>query len=476
MNYGISSDRARRWTRRLLPALVMATMVFGGFGCKVTSKEAQQRMQPLTLTWWSVFSDYDSLAPLIAEYRTIHPNISIQYRKLSFSEYETAILNAMAEDRGPDIISLHNTWLREWQDRLLPAPSVITMAYKELKGSIKKEEIISLRQTAGPSPKQVANDFLDAVYGDVILEQAQADPRAPTVSRVYGLPLSLDTMVMYYNRDLLNEAGIAQPAQYWSDFQKHTKLLTQLDETGELVSSAAAIGTSNNVERSQDILSLLMIQNGTQMADSSGSATFDRYTNETTGQPLPPGAVALVFYNDFANPLKEVYTWNESQPNGLTAFLNGQVTYFFGYAYHLPLIRAQGDNLNFGIAPFPQIEGNKPVNFANYWVEAISSKTKYSNEAWDFLQFITQASRAKKYLVSANLPTALRALVNSQLEESDMSVFASQLPSAASWYRGQDGQAAEQVMTDMIDQMLEADPDPKRILELGAVKVNQTIQ
>jgi ABC-type glycerol-3-phosphate transport system substrate-binding protein len=465
-----------RFGHRLAIGLAAVALVFLGFGCKVTSREAAERMQPVTLKWWSVFSDYDSLAPLIAAYRQVHPNVTVEYRKLTFAEYEDALLDAMAEDRGPDIISLHNTWLREWQDRLLPSPPVLSMAFKEIKGSIKKEEIITLRNLAGATPKQVANDFLDVVYGDVVLPQEQADPRLPAVDRVYGLPLSVDTMVLYYNRDMLNRAGVAQPAQYWNDFQQQVKLLTQLDETGMLVQSAAAIGTSSNVERASDVLSLLMIQNGTQMTDSSGSATFDRFTTETTNQALSPGATALVFFNDFANPLKEVYTWNEAQPSSFQAFLNGEVAYFFGYSYHLPLIKARGEELNYGIAPFPQIAGNQPVNYANYWVETVSNKTQNINEAWDLLKFVTSAEQAKTYLNNTVRPTALRSLVNSQLEDADLSVFASQLPSSQSWYKGMDGQAAEQVLADMITEMLAPEADPQRILELGAVKINQTIR
>ena len=40
-----------------------------------------------------------------------------------------------------------------------------------------------------------------------------------------------------------------------------------------IIQSAAAIGTTDNVERSTDILGVLMMQNGTQMTDENGMAS-----------------------------------------------------------------------------------------------------------------------------------------------------------------------------------------------------------
>jgi multiple sugar transport system substrate-binding protein len=457
-------------------AVTVAVLLFGGFGCRGVDREVAQRTQRITLKYWRVFDGEDVMTELIDDYRRLHPNILIDYRRLTFDEYERALLSALAEDSGPDVFSLHNTWVREWQPRLLPVPPVLSVPFREVKGSIKKEVITVIRDIPGMSVKQLANDYIDVVSKDVVIPTEQADPRAPLVDRVYGLPLFVDTMVMFYNRDILNNAGIAQPATDWRTFHEQVKKITRLDEIGTIIQSGAALGTADNVERASDILALLMIQNGTQMIDANGMAAFDKYPPELAGRPLPPGAEALVFYSDFANPEKEVYTWNDKMPPSLAAFVNGQTAYFFGYSYHLPLIRFNNADLNLGIASFPQIEGNKPVHYANYWVEVVSNKTKYPNETWDFVQFLTKAENAQRYLAKTRKPTALRSLVNGQLEDLDLSVFAAQLPNATSWYTGTDATATEEAFHEMIRQMHAGEADPKRIVELGATKVNQTIR
>lgn len=456
--------------------LLMAVLLFAGFGCRGVSKEVEEASKPFTLKYWRVFDDEDVFRPIIAKYNAMHPNVRVEYRKFRYDEYERELLNAIAEGSGPDIMTLHNTWMGEWQPRLLPVPSVMTVPYIELQGAIKKEKVTVLRQVPGITIRQLANDFVDAVSDDAVLMTEQEDPRAPLVPRIYGLPLFVDTMALCYNKDLLNRAGIPEPAEDWRTFQEHAKIMTKLDEVGTIIESAAAIGTADNVERSSDMLALLMMQNGAQMVSEDGVATFDRYPPELAGRPYPPGAEALIFYTDFANPTKEVYTWNDKMPDSFSAFVSGQTAYFFGYSYHLEQIRLSNPDLNFGIANFPQIEGNAPINSANYWLEVVSDKTEHPDEAWEFIQYITAAAQAQTYLQATKRPTALRGLINSQLEDLDLSVFASQLPNARSWYKGTDAPAIEEAFDEMIRQALADEADPAKIVELGATKVNQTMQ
>jgi len=469
-------DRAVKLRRRAALAGLATVLLLAGFGCRGANKEVIQRSQPITLKYWRVFDGDEAFGLIFNDYRKIHPNIAIEYRRFRFDEYEKALLDAIAEDKGPDIISLHNTWLRRWQPRLLPVPPVLSVPYRELQGTIKKELVTVIHQVPGMSIKQLANDFVDVVSEDAILPTEQEDPRAPLIPKIYGLPLSVDTMVIFYNRDILNRSGIAQPASDWRLFQEQVKKITKLDEVGAIIQSGAALGTTDNVERSTDVLGLLMMQNGTPMTDQNGTVTFDKYPPELAGRPYPPGAEALIFYTDFANPEKEVYTWNDKMPNSLAAFVNGQTAFYFGYSYNIADIRLNNPKLNFGISAFPQIEGNKPVNYANYWIETVSNKTKYPNETWDFVQFMTKAENAQKYLAATKKPTALRGLVNGQLEDLDLSVFAAQVPTAKSWYHGTDAEATEKAFAEMIRQMLAGEADPKKIVELGATKVNQTIK
>jgi ABC-type glycerol-3-phosphate transport system substrate-binding protein len=142
----------------------------------------------------------------------------------------------------------------------------------------------------------------------------------------------------------------------------------------------------------------------------------------------------------------------------------------------LPTIRADAPKLNLGISKLLQIENsNRSINYANYWVETVSKKSKNQNEAWDFVQFMTRAEQVESYLAKTKKPTALRALIDKQLDDSDLGVFASQTLTAKSWYHGKDALAAEKIMSDMIEQA-EADPEQlPNAVNQAAQKVQQTI-
>jgi multiple sugar transport system substrate-binding protein len=283
-------------------------------------------------------------------------------------------------------------------------------------------------------------------------------------------------LVLYYNRTLLNQANLANPPATWAEFKEAVKALTKLNRDGEIVQSGAALGGARNINRAPDILAVLMMQNGTEMTDSSGrAAAFNAVPAALADKGVRPGQDALRFYADFANPTKEVYSWNEKMPESLNAFAAQKTAFFFGYAYHLPLIRSLAPNLNLGIAKLPQIATDgKPVNFANYWLEAVTKQSKNPAAAWAFIQFAAGAPQVKSFLNRANKPTALRALISDQRQNDDLVNFADQVLTARSWYRGKNTAAMEEALRVMIEQAASNKAKPEEAVNLAAQKVNET--
>ncbi len=456
--------------------LIFSFLLTSGFGCKLTDKETQEAMKPITLNYWRVWDGPDAFEEILANYKKLHPFITINYRKLRYDEYEKELLDAMAEDRGPDIFSIHNTWLKKYQSKLAPLPAKITMAYPVTKGTIKKEIIPELRTTRSINFKELKDNFIDIVYDDVVLI-VEDKKTGESVKKIFALPLTIDTLAMYYNKDLLNNAGIVEPPDYWNkEFQQTVKELTKQDTKGQIIQAGVALGGSKNIERYSDILSVLMMQNGAVMIDENGNIVFDKIPSALRGQNYSPGLEALRFYTDFSNPAKEVYSWNSDLDNSLDMFITGKLALMFGYSYYLSTIKGRAPKLNFSIAKLPQIEDNiGNINFANYWVEAVSNKSKHINEAWDFIQFATKAEQVKTYLTKTKRPTALRALINEQIDDIDIGIFAEQLLTAKSWYQGVDSNAAELIMGEMIEAAISGEEKIEKIISLGAQRVQQTI-
>ncbi len=446
-----------------------------GFQCtKGVSQEVAQANRPVTIKWWRTFEDEIAVRPIIEAYKTLHPNVTIEYRKLRFADYESELINALAEDRGPDIISVHASQVREFEPKLAPLPETITLPFQEITGLISKEVTVTLKTTPSLTPGALKESFVDTVAKDVIIPAV--DEKGQPRNRIYGLPLSLDTMVLYANRDLLNLAGIPETPKTWIELQAAIKKLTKLSSDGTIIQSGAALGTAHNVERASDILALLMMQNGAEMIDESGSAVFNRTPPGAVRATASPGEQALTFYTDFANPQNESYTWSAALPNSLEAFLSGRTAIFFGYAYHLPLIRARAGRMNLTVAKVPQIEGNPEVNFANYWVEAVSRKSAHQDFAWDFIQFASSPKHVGSYLAATSKPTALRALISSQAGNEYESVFVSEVLTARNWYHGNSAQTAQDALLGAIDATLAGGRDSREILNIAAQRVQQTLR
>ncbi|MFA5124881.1 MAG: hypothetical protein WC473_03640 [Patescibacteria group bacterium] len=454
-------------------ALVMAT---AGFGCKLLSSAEQEAVKPITLSYWRVWDDSDAFDAIIKDYQVQHPNITINYRKFRMEEYESYLLNALAEDRGPDIFSIPITWLPKYENKISPLPAKYQMGYIIEKGTIQKEQVVELRTKTSPTIREIKSLFFDTVSNDVIID-----------NRIYGLPLSLESLIMFYNKDLLNQNSIAQVPTDWSAFQDAVEKITKVSDTQKILVAGAALGMGYNINYAFDILSVLMMQAGATMADGNGYATFFKNIQQADGsggyKTANPGQTGLQFYTDFATVGKRVYSWDASLPNSFDAFTQGKLAFFFGYNFNIPQVRAQS-RVNFGVAPIPQIAGNPSKNYADYWVETVTKASAHHNESWDFLLFINDAGtnksypEIKKFLAKTSKPTALRDLRDSQLSNEDLYPSAYQAPSAFSWYKGKNFDAAKQAVIEMIEQYLKmSDPrqELSKIIGVAVEKINQTV-
>ncbi|MBU1119556.1 extracellular solute-binding protein [Patescibacteria group bacterium] len=429
-------------TKRVLIILLAALMVFAAFGFKnCGGDKGEAPPEPITLQYWRVFDDSDVFEPFIAEYQQLHPHITIEYKKLTFTEYEQKVTDGLASSKGPDMWSIHNTWLPKHESKLDPLP----------------EDLLSL--------PAYSDTYVDVVTSDFVAD-----------NRIYGFPLSMDTLALYYNKDMLNSAFIVEPPANWTELIDAVEKITQIDSVADVEVSGAALGTASNINRAPDILSLLMLQNGTEMIDpEQGIATFNRSKETSTGTYFP-GLDALTFYTDFANPRKPVYTWTPTMPHSVDAFIEEKTAMMFSYSYQDEIIKSKAPKMNVGVAPMPQIADTpKEVNYANYWGEVVSKSSEHKAEAWDFLMFLAKKEQNQKFVEATNRPAARKDIIKEQVEDPFLRVFAEQTLTAKSWYQPEAAKV-EAIFNNMIDSVVLGEAEPEDALNTANQQVSALME
>ena len=403
----------------------------------VSGGRRNNNSEQIELVWWKTFQDSSDVNALIEEYQKYRPNVTIKYSKKNIADYEQELLNAIASGNSPDIFTIHNDWLPKHIDKMAPMPANMM------------------------SERQYKEQFVDAAAYDLIKD-----------GKIYGIPLAVDVMAMYYNKDILGSAGIFTPPTTWPEVVSAVQKITRQDNSGNFVRSGIGMGAGSNVNRAADILMLLMLQNGTVFYNENfTSARFDQQIR-VGDQSFNPGATALDFYTQFARPSKKAYTWNTKTDNSVDAFAQGKLAMMLSYSYMLPTIKDKAPNLNWGVVAMPQVDNTGlKVNYANYWAEGVSKTSTKQEYAWDFLKFVSQRDVLRKYYDKVKAPSSRKDLLAEQSKDTELGVFADAAITARSVYKSDAGKF-ETIVLKMIDDVILRGSDVEDAVSDAVSQVN----
>lgn len=374
----------------------------------------------ITLTVWGFESDriWQELAE---RYSGQFPHITIAYNQKSPATYERDLLNALASGSGPDIFTLENTQIAEYIDKIQPLPD----------------------RSVSFNARDFKDIFFSASAKDLIVEDG----------KIIGVPVTLDTLALFYNVDILNSANVTSLPKTWEGLLEAARRLTVYTELGTIAKSGVALGTVVNIENATDILSALMLQSGIELIDRSdrkSSLLPDGVLVGTKGS----AEAALSFYTSFADSSKRSYSWANFFPNSLDAFTQGKTAIIFGYAKDVLKIKEKNPHLDFDIAPFPQPE-DAAVNvyYGRYQFGAVTRQSKEPVEAWKFLLWLTENANNKKFADALKLPPARRDLTESRPPEDYLEIFYNQTLAAKTWFIPNQN-AVDELFSEMINSVV----------------------
>jgi len=193
--------------------------------------------------------------------------------------------------------------------------------------------------------------------------------------QLWCIPQNLSSLVVYYNRDLFDNAGLDYPADdwTWSDFLHAARVLTQdLDDDGRIDQYGA--GISPKLFR----LAPFVWQNGGDIVDDPVTPTrltldtpaartaFEWFVNLQTKEHVVPDAAA-----ETAEPSEN-------------RFLNGRLGMYFNSRRGTPTYRTI-TNFSWDIAPLPR--NVQPAGILHSDAYCMTAATEDKEAAWTFIEF-----------------------------------------------------------------------------------------
>ncbi len=169
-------------SRSLPPWLTVLLPLLCAVGCG--SPAPHQRL----VSVWAMGREGEVIAQLLPQFRKLHPDIEVRIQQLPFTAAHQKLLTAFAGDATPDLCQLGNSWIPEF---------------------VALQALEPLDQRLARSASVQASDYFPGIWDTNIIG-----------GTLYGVPWYIDTRLLFYRRDLLAEAGFADPPRSWEEWSR----------------------------------------------------------------------------------------------------------------------------------------------------------------------------------------------------------------------------------------------------------------
>jgi ABC-type glycerol-3-phosphate transport system substrate-binding protein len=358
-----------------------------GVAIFATSKGSSNEESVGIVMWGTVSTDiFGTFVNKVNE--GLEKQLKITYVEKRPDTFDQEYIEALAKGGGPDAILLSQDLILRHRETIIPV-SYATFPERDFRDTFIAE-------------------------GELYL----------TPQGIMAFPFSVDPLVMYWNRDMFTNAGLATYPRTWSDIGILTGILTTRDVSSNVLTSAVALGEFRNINHAKEILSALIIQAGNPITAYTSEGGVDNLLADRFSFATAPTETALSFYTKFSNPTDQVYSWNRALPASKTYFLSGNLATYFGFASELSDIRTKNPNLNFDVAVLPQaLTGKNRATFGNMLGLAISKSTKSPGNTLSVLSGLFNRDAIAIWSESTKLPPVRRDLLLTRPQDPYLSIF-----------------------------------------------------
>lgn len=324
--------------RMVIVATLLVTALQGGALNSVSAQEVV-----LTYGIWDSRQE-PGLREIADDFESENPGIKIELQVTGWGEYWTMLEAAATGGSLPDIFWMHSNEIYKY-------------------GS--NDMLLNLDEYIG-------RDSIDLTK----FPQGLVDIYNVNESQ-YAIPKDFDTIGLWYNKTMFDEAGLDYPDETWTweTLREAAEILTD-EEKGQY-------GMSAQLSNQEGYYNFVYQNGGTILTDE-----------RTSGYDLPETIEALEYYFSFVHDglSPESYTDTDSRAfleNGIAAmatFGSWQLPAFLDNEYLVE---------NFDVAPLPSKEGNSTTIY-NGLGNAIDANTENPEEAWLFLSYLSSEAVQRK--------------------------------------------------------------------------------
>jgi multiple sugar transport system substrate-binding protein len=265
---------------------------------------------------------------------------------------------------------------------------------------VKTNSVLPITDTGSGAGKINTSDFAPALNTEYTYN-----------GKLYAVPANYATLSLYYNKKMFAAAGIASPPTTVAEFQADAKKLT--------VPSKKQYGLVLADNQTIQMWPILQWLGGGDIVGANNCSVVQTSADQAALKPW----VDLV-KNDKISPVG--LTGAEAD----STFSAGKAAMELNGPWAAPGYKSAGIDL--GVATVPVGTDGKATTLGSTVGLAISAKTKYPQQAQEFLAYYTSKAEQKKFSLTTGFPTIRTDLASDpDLQANEIiSTFTKQIPDA----------------------------------------------
>jgi multiple sugar transport system substrate-binding protein len=309
--------------------------------------------QAVEIQYWQYVYDtrVTAMDELIKNFEAANPDITVTQTTFPYDDYQTKVIASHIAGNGPDVLQFYYGWLDKFQQGGVLQP---------------------LDPAVFPT-EEIESDFFP------IVSAIKRD------GKYYGLPTAVRSLALFYNKNLLSEAGITEPPQTLDELVADAKKTVKTDGSGNITSEGITLDFAG--QDHQWWREVLVRQFGGVPYDDDGNVAYND----------DAGLKALTWYTDLAT--KEKVGAVGFMDEGQAAFKGGLAAFTVDGTFRLGSFKPITD-FEWGVTELPANAEGMRSNFASYFANGISADATGEKKAAaeKFVKYVTSPEAMQIWL------------------------------------------------------------------------------